>query len=125
MNTQDFIDHLNQIQKLMQNEKYREALSQIEKLKVIEKESNFNYNLTHRLYQLDSNIHSLYNQQNILKVIAGLSTNHNSISFQKLSKILQKETEINLSTDILKREVEILILRDLIPYKIDGDRLIF
>jgi hypothetical protein len=37
--------------------------------KAIEKEGEFDYSLTHRLYQLLSNSYSLYNQQIILKVL--------------------------------------------------------
>ena len=125
MDIQDFIEQLNQAQKLMQNENYKEAISLIEKLKEIETESDFNYNLTHRLYQLDSNARSLFNQQKILKIIKELSNSCDSISFQELNQVLREKTELNLSNDILQREIEILILRNLISCKIDGEKLIF
>ena len=71
MNVQEFIHQLDIVEKLMHQENYKEAVILIEKLKKLEKESNFGYNLTHRLYQLDSNVRSLYNQQIILKTIKG------------------------------------------------------
>ena len=125
MDIQDFIEQLNQAQKLMQEENYKESISIIEKLKKIETESDFNYNLTHRLYQLDSNARSLFNQQKILKIINELSSSCDSISFQDLNQVLREKNKLNLSNDILQREIEILILRNLISCKIDGEKLIF
>ncbi len=125
MDIQDFIKQLNQVQELMQKENYKEAISIIEKLKEIETESDYNYNLTHRLYQLDSNARSLFNQQKILKIIKELSSSCDSISFQELNQVLREKNKLNLSDDILQREIEILILRNLISCKIDGEKLIF
>ena len=124
MDIQDFINQLNQVQELMQKENYKEAISIIEKLKEVETESDFNYNLTHRLYQLDSNAHSLFNQQKILKIINELSSSCDSISFQELNQVLREKNELNLSIDILQREIEILILRNLISCKIEKDNIV-
>ncbi|MCK4380909.1 MAG: hypothetical protein KAW51_07180, partial [Candidatus Lokiarchaeota archaeon] len=85
----------------------------------------YDYNLTHRLYQLDSNARSLFNQQKILKIINELSSSCDSISFQELNQVLREKNKLNLSNDILQREIEILILRNLISCKIDGEKLIF
>lgn len=125
MDDQKFIKQLNEVQDLMQQEKYQEAVILIEKLKEFEKKNNYDYNLTHRLYQLDSNAHSLYNQQVILHIINDLSSRYDSISFQELNRVLKEKKELNLSNDILQREIEILILRNLISCKIDGEKLIF
>lgn len=125
MDDQKFIKQLNEVQDLMQQEKYQEAVILIEKLKEFEKKNNYDYNLTHRLYQLDSNAHSLYNQQVILHIINDLSNRYDSISFQELNRVLKEKKELNLSNDILQREIEILILRNLISCKIDGEKLIF
>jgi len=125
MDNQDFIKQLNHVQELMQKENYKEAISIIEKLKELETESDFNYNLTHRLYQLDSNARSLFNQQKILKIINELSSSCDSISFQELNQVLREKNKLNLSNDILQREIEILILRNLISCRIDGEKLIF
>ena len=125
MDVQKFIKQLNEVQDLMQQEKYQEAIILIEKLREFEKKNNYDYNLTHRLYQLDSNAHSLYNQQVILHIINDLSSRYDSISFQELNRVLKEKKELNLSSDILQREIEILILRSLISCKIDGEKLIF
>jgi len=125
MDDQKFIKQLNEVQDLMLQEKYQEAVILIEKLKEFEKKNNYDYNLTHRLYQLDSNAHSLYNQQVILHIINDLSNRYDSISFQELNRVLKEKKELNLSNDILQREIEILILRSLISCKIDGEKLIF
>lgn len=125
MESQDFLKQLNRVQELMQNEKYKEAISIIEKLKQIESQGDFDYNLTHKLYQLDSNAHSLFNQQKILELITNLSISNNSISFQELNQLLKERSEIILSDDIIQREVELLILRNLISYKVEGNKLVF
>lgn len=124
MDIQDFIKQLNQVQELMQKENYKEAISLIEKLKEVETESDFNYNLTHRLYQLDSNARSLFNQQKILKIINELSSRYDSISFQELNHVLQENIALNLSIDILKREIELLILRNQLSCKINKETII-
>ena len=124
MDKQDFINQLNQVQELMQKENYKEAISLIEKLKEIETESDFNYNLTHRLYQLESNARSLFNQQKILKLINELSSSCDSISFQELNQVLREKNKLNLSNDVLQREIEILILRNLTSCKIEKDHIV-
>ncbi|MFW9989628.1 MAG: hypothetical protein ACFFC3_13315 [Candidatus Odinarchaeota archaeon] len=125
MDTPDFIKQLNHVQELIQNENYKQALSIIEKLKQIESQGDFDYNLTHKLYQLDSNTHSLFNQQKILELITDLSISNDSISFQDLNQLLKERNKIILSDDIIQREIELLILRNLISCKIEGDKLTF
>ncbi len=124
MNKNDFVSKLSEAQELMRDEKYKQAIIILEKLKVLEKEGDFNYNLTHKLYQLLSNAQSLYNQKVILEAIKSVS-NKNSISFQELNKMLSDKGELNIDIVILGREIEILILRGLLSCKIEGDKLIF
>jgi len=125
MESKEFIDELNKVQDLLSQEKYSEAISLLENLKEIEKQSNFSYNLTHKLYQLDSNTLSLYNQKKILDIISNLSQKQNAITFAELQKKLKKVDDITLDETILRREIEILILRELISCNIEGDKLIF
>ena len=125
MDTQDFIRQLNEAQELMKNEKYKEAIILLEKLKMIEKRGDFDYSLTHKLYQLDSNSHSLYNQQIILKHISIISEKQKSISFHDLNKILKEKEVINIEEAILIREIELLILRGLLSCKIEGNKIKF
>jgi len=125
MNTSGFIKKIQEVQLLMKDEKYQEALIILDKLKEIEKAGNFDYSLTHKLYQLISNSHSLYNQQIVLKVIQKESSQQESISFTKLNEILKENENINIDEPLLRREVEILILRSLLHCKIEGDELVF
>ncbi len=125
MNTKEFMNQLNKVQELMDLEKYKEAIILLDKLKEFEKNSNLNYDITHRLYQLDSNSRSLYNQQIILKQLNNISKMNYSISFHELNQVLKEKYKLELSNDILRREVEILILRNLLTCRIDGERLIF
>ena len=123
MESQEFVKQLIEVQELMKEERYAEALVLLSKLKEIEKKGEFDYNLTHKLFQLDSNCRSLFNQDKILKQIQNFSQNQNSISFQELKESLK--TELNLDVGILRREVELLILRGLLKSKIEGNELKF
>jgi hypothetical protein len=124
MEANDFAKDLNDAQELMRNEKYQEALIILGKLKEADKAGSFDYNLTHKLYQLISNSQSLYNQQRVLSVIERISHNQKSISFQQLKEILNEHENLDLDEQVLRREVEILILRSLIECKIEGNDLI-
>jgi len=125
MQPKEFIDELNKVQDLLSQEKYSEAITLLENLKGIERQANFNYNLTHKLYQLDSNALSLYNQQKILNLISEISQKQNVITFAELQKKLKEVENIALDETILKREIEILILRNLVSCSIEGNRLFF
>ena len=124
MDIENFKYQLNEAQKLMREESYKNALELLTKLKSIEKEKDFDYNITHRLYQLLSNCQSLYNQQVILKCVNNQKLhNETSITFQDLKKFLKDDLDIEES--ILGREVELLILRGLLSCKIEGNKIIF
>ena len=125
MDANDFAKDLNDAQELMRNERYQEALVILGKLKEADKAGNFDYNLTHKLYQLISNSQSLFNQQRVLSVVKKISQEQKSISFIDLSEILKKQENVELDELILRREVEILILRSLLECKIERNELVF
>ena len=125
MDVQEFITQLDLVEELMRQENYKQAILLIDELKELEKEGNFDYNLTHRLYQLDSNSRSLYNQQIIFTTINNLSNKSDYISFHELNQNLKEKHQLDLSDDILRREVEILILRNLLSCRIDKEKIIF
>lgn len=124
MDSEDFKLQLNEAQKLMSEESYKQALDLLTKLKSIEKEMDFDYNITHRFYQLLSNCQSLYNQHVILKYIYELKLeNKSSIKLQELMQLVKDKIDIDES--ILGREVELLILRGLLSCKLDKNLIIF
>ena len=125
METKEIIKQLNNIRELMTQEKYTDAIALIDKLKEKDKTSDFDYTYTHQLYQLDSNARSLYNQQIVLKCIKKFSLNQNSITFRDLNEMLKSNNELNLSEDILRREIEILILRNQLKCKLEGEHIHF
>ncbi|MHA1294638.1 MAG: hypothetical protein ACTSQJ_18535 [Promethearchaeota archaeon] len=125
MNKENFVKHLSKAQELMAEEKYKEAIVILEKLKEIEKKGDFNYDLIHKLYQLISNSHSLYNQQVIIKIIQKIAQNNNNLSLRHLLKLLREKENLKLDESILQREIEILILRGKLNSKIEGDNIIF
>ncbi|MFW9898320.1 MAG: hypothetical protein ACFFDO_03560 [Candidatus Thorarchaeota archaeon] len=122
MDNQDFIAQLNRAQDLMSQAKYKEASILLKNLKEIEKNSDFDYNLTHRLYQLYSNCRSLYNQKIILKYIDKISKYSSSVTFHELKNEIH---EIDLEEAILGREIELLILRGLLSCRIEKNKIIF
>jgi len=125
MDANDFVRDLNDVQELMRNERYPEALIILGKLKEADMAGSFDYNLTHKLYQLISNSQSLYNQQRVLSVVKKISHEQKSISFIDLKEMLNKQENVELDEQILRREVEILILRSLLNCKIEGNDLVF
>jgi len=125
MSTQEFIKRLNEAQELMLQEKYKEANILLEELKDLEKKGDFDYNLTHKLYQLDSNSRSLYNQQVILNIILTISQKMSSITFTELNNQIKEQEDLTIDESILRREIEILILRSLTSCKIEGNKINF
>ena len=123
MDRHDFMKVLADVSDLMAEEKYQDALILIEKLKEIEKKGDFDYNLTHKLYQLDSNVRSLFNQEVILNQIKILAAKQTSISFNKLHELIKDDLHIDENT--LRKEIELLILRDKTKSQIDGNELKF
>ena len=127
MNPKEFMKLLNEARELMTQGKYTEAIVILETLKNSDKSSeyDYNYDLVHQLYQLDSNCKSAYHQQKILEIIKNFPITKNSIKFEEIHKLLRVKVDLNISEEILRREVELLILRNLLKCKIEGDRLIF
>ena len=123
MDRHDFMKQLADISDLVAEEKYQDALILIEKLKEIEKKGDFDYNLTHKLYQLDSNVRSLFNQEVILNQINTLAAKQTSISFKKLHELIKDD--LNIDENTLRKEIELLILRDKIKSQIDCNELRF
>ena len=127
MNPKEFIKLLNEARELMIQEKYTEAIAILEKLKNSDKNSeyDYNYDLVHQLYQLDSNCKSAYHQQRVLEIIKNISIKNNSIKLDEIYKVLKGKGDLNISEEVLRREVELLILRNLLNCKLEGDQLIF
>lgn len=127
MNPQEFIKLLNEARTLMTQEKYAEAKTILERLKDLDKSSeyDYNYDLIHQLYQLDSNCQSAYHQQRILEIIKIMPITKNLIKLDEINKFLRVKGDLNISEEILRREVELLILRNLLNCKMEGDQLIF
>ena len=127
MNTTEFLKHLKETRELMIQEKYTEAIAILDKLKDDEQKNKneFNYNLVHQLYQLDSNCRSAYRQQIILESLRNISSEKTSISFDELNQKLREKGSLDINDEILRREVELLILRNLLVGKIEGDHLNF
>ncbi len=120
MKPNEFANNLNDVQDLMAKEKYKEALVLLEHLKELDKTSDFDYNLTHKLYQLDSNTRSLYNQKVILERLKSINKDIKLISIAEFNEMLRLKDNLLLEEPILRRELEILILRGIISIEFQG-----
>ncbi|MFW9951965.1 MAG: hypothetical protein ACFFKA_17745, partial [Candidatus Thorarchaeota archaeon] len=58
------------------------------------------------------------------KTINKISQNENSISLVDLNQRIKEERNLELKPSILKREIELLILRSLVKCQIEGDNII-
>ncbi|MFX1396698.1 MAG: hypothetical protein ACFFAS_06595 [Promethearchaeota archaeon] len=125
MNVEYFIKQLNEAQDLMKEEKYEDSIVILERLKIIEEQGKFDYKLTHKLYQLLSNSHSFLNQKTIVNAIQELLIKQKSISIKELNDLIKERTNLNINDAEFRREIEILILRGILPYNINGNMIIF
>jgi len=126
MNPKDFLEKLNSVRELMSEEKYSDAMKILDDLKNIEKSSgiNYNYDLIHQLYQLDSNCRSAFNQKIILEQLKRISFERTSLSFKEFNQLIKEKSGLNLPEQILRREIELLILRNLVNCELKGDQVI-
>lgn len=125
MNEEEFVKQLNEAHQLMKDEKFKESIIILEKLKDVEKKGEYGYGMTHKLYQLISNAHSLYHQQEIQKFMGELLLQQKTITFSELNQLLKERMDLDLDVSIFRKELELLILRGLIACNIEGDRIIF
>ncbi len=125
MNTEEFIKHLAEVEDLLKQEKYVKSLQILSKLKEIEIRGDFDNSLTHKLYQLISNAESLLNQKRITNGVLKLAETHEKIDFEFLSNYLRSNMDLDLEPEIVRREIELLILRGKIPYIISDKSLVF
>jgi hypothetical protein len=125
MDSKEFQNQLNEAHDLMTHENYKDAIILLEKLKEDEKQSNFDYSLTHQLFQLLSNAHSLYNQERIKNGVNSILMKQKTMTFTELNQLLKERTGLDLDDNTFQKELEILILRGLLSCSIEGKNVIF
>jgi len=125
MDPREFQNQLNDAHQLMLQEKYKDAIILLEKLKDIEQKGNFEYSLTHQLFQLFSNAHSLYNQQKIKGALDAILMKQKVWTISKLNELLKERIGLDLDDKTFQKELELLILRGLISCSIEGNLVIF
>ena len=125
MDVKEFQNQLNAAHDLIIQEKFKDAIILLEKLKDIEQKTNYDYSLTHQLFQLISNAHSLYNQQKIKDGVNAILMKQKVWTFTKLNQLLKERIGLDLDDKTFRKELELLILRGLVSCSIDGDLVIF
>ncbi|MFX0027602.1 MAG: hypothetical protein ACFE8B_00205 [Candidatus Hermodarchaeota archaeon] len=126
MEPKKFLEELNTVRELMTKEMYIDALKILEKLKKSDKEINqdHNYTLIHQLYQLDSNCKSALNQQLIQNYLENVLNKRKTITFRDLNRNLRDKGILDIDEDVLRKEVELLILRNRLHCRIDKETII-
>lgn len=117
-----FKEELSIAEKLIQEEKYEQALNLLEKMKNYDDE--FNDALAHEFFMLYSNTQSIVRGKNIYKNLLSLSKIKEKASHKEIFEYLSKKN-INLGIDAIKREIEILILKGIVPWKSNNNTIFF
>ena len=125
MDSKEFQTQLNDAHALITQEQFKDAIILLEKLKDIEQKSNYDYSLTHQLFQFISNAHSLYNQQRIKEGVNGILMKQKTMAFTELNQLLKERTGLDLDDKTFRKELELLILRGLLSCSIEGNNVIF
>ena len=111
MNEEEFVKQLNEAHQLMKDEKFKESIIILEKLKDVEKKGEYSYGITHKLYQLISNAHSLYHQQEIQKFMGELLLQQKTITYHFfLTKPRTPETSVLLNDGFIFYQKKITTL---------------
>jgi len=123
VHTNNFKEELSIAEKLIQEEKFEQALSLLEKMKNYE-DDEFNDALAHNFFMLYSNTQSIVRGKNIYRDLLPFSKIKEKASYKEIFEYL-KDKNINLDIDTIKREIELLILKGLIFWKSKNNTIFF
>ncbi len=118
-----FKKELVKAEKLIKKEQFEEALVLLEKMKNYDDEI-FDDSLIHNFFMLYSNVQSTVRGKKIYENLLSFSKLRKKASYKEIFEYL-KEKNILLDIDIIKKEIEILILSGKAPWKADKDALFF
>jgi len=118
-----FKKELSMAKALIQKEQFQEALNLLEKMKNYE-DDVFDDSLVHNFFMLYSNVQSTVRGEKIYKNLQSFSRLRKKASYKEIFEYL-KEKNIILDMDIIKKEIEILILSGKAPWKANKDTIFF
>jgi len=123
VNTNNFKEELSIAEKLIQEEKFEQALNLLEKMKNYD-DDVFDDALAHNFFMLYSNTQSIVRGKNIYKNLLSLSKIKEKASYKEIFEYL-KDKNINLDIDTIKREIELLILKGTVSWKSNNNIIFF
>ncbi len=123
INTNNFKEELSIAEKLIQEEKFEQALNLLEKMKNYDDEF-FDDALAHNFFMLYSNTQSIVRGKNIYQNLLSLSKIKEKASYKEIFEYL-KDKNINLDIDTIKREIELLILKGIVSWKSNNNIIFF
>ncbi len=123
VNTNNFKEELSIAEKLIQEEKFEQALNLLEKMKNYD-DDVFDDALAHNFFMLYSNTQSIVRGKNIYQNLLSLSKIKEKASYKEIFEYL-KDKNINLDIDTIKREIELLILKGIVSWKSNNNIMFF
>ncbi len=123
VNTNNFKEELSIAEKLIQEEKFEQALNLLEKMKNYD-DDVFDDALAHNFFMLYSNTQSIVRGKNMNQNLLSLSKIKEKASYKEIFEYL-KDKNINLDIDTIKREIELLILKGIVSWKSNNNIMFF
>lgn len=123
VNTNNFKEELSIAEKLIQEEKFEQALNLLEKMKNYD-DDVFDDALAHNFFMLYFNTQSIVRGKNIYQNLLSLSKIKEKASYKEIFEYL-KDKNINLDIDTIKREIELLILKGIVSWKSNNNIIFF
>jgi len=123
VNTNNFKEELSIAEKLIQEERFEQALNLLEKMKNYD-DDVFDDALAHNFFMLYSNTQSIVRGKNIYQNLLSLSKIKEKASYKEIFEYL-KDKNINLDIDTIKREIELLILKGNVSWKSNNNIIFF
>lgn len=123
VHTNNFKEELSIAEKLIQEEKFEQALNLLEKMKNYD-DDVFDDALAHNFFMLYSNTQSIVRGKNIYQNLLSLSKIKEKASYKEIFEYL-KNKNINLDIDTIKREIELLILKGIVSWKSNNNIIFF
>ena len=118
-----FAVELEEAKELIKEKKFEEALLLLERMKGYN-DDIFDDSMVHEFYMLHSNVQSTVRGKIIYDKLLPISESKEKILFQEAYEILG-EALIGLNEEIIKRELEILILKGIAPWSSNEEYIIF
>jgi hypothetical protein len=118
-----FAVKLEEAKGLIKEKKLEEALLLLERMKGYN-DDIFDDSMVHEFYMLHSNVQSTVRGKLIYEKLLPISESKEKISYQEAFGILG-EALIGLNEEIIRRELEILILKGIAPWSSNDEYIIF